>query len=256
MSDLSHLVEESKDPRGKQLAGRRLALDVPVQHGGSLPWEEGIRSVARYTAAMLESLGASVLLTEGSSASESVEERARAIEAHRAEILICLRAGRHASTHIRGLRALTPGLYLWRNRKLAESLLGRVSDRTGLPSRGIPLWPWFPPDADALMRRARPTCVVFECGCLTCPADELLMSRRAFQMRCAYGLVEGILRFLGVVETDSLSLYPVEEGLESEPVAAEPEPEPEPEPVAAEPEPEPEPEPVAAEPEPEPEPEP
>lgn len=211
MGDLKHGV--ANGGRGL-LAGSRLALDVLVHYGPSLPWEDALRTIARYTAAMLETLGASVLVTEGGSDRDSLAARARAIQEHGAEVLVCLRAGKHPSTNIRGLRALTPGLYLPKNRRLAELLLIHVEERTGLPSRGTPLWPWFPPDAEALMRPGRPVCVVFECGCLTCPADEVLMSRRAFRLRCAYGLAEGLLRYFGVPEGDPIPIPALAEGLD------------------------------------------
>lgn len=190
---------ERTTAESRPLQGRRLTLDLPAAYGGSLPWEEALRTIARSAATMLQALGASVQVSEGGGA----------LEAASPEVVICLRAGRHASTHVRGLRALTPGRTLWRSRKLADALLERVGERTGMPSRGVPLWTWFPPEIDALGFHQRATSVVLECGCHTCPADELLMGRRAFQVRCAVGITEGILRFLGLSEAEALAVQPM-----------------------------------------------
>lgn len=190
------------------LTNFQLAIDVPKQQGLPLPWETPLRAIAEEASAILATLGSNTLITAGDNAPHSVEERVREISAHKARLLICLRVGRLASTHIRGLRAHTPGRGLLRNRRLAEHLLDRVTYRTGLPSRGIPRWPWPAAEVDTLSRKVKIPRAVLECVCITCPADETLLNDMAFQRRCAYGLVEGILNFLGIPESE---LHPVED---------------------------------------------
>lgn len=182
------------------LAGRRLVLDALVHGKAALPWEQAVLSIVRCTAAMLESQGASVLVTTGTPSVSSVASRAEQLEQHSAEVLVCLRIGSHPSTQIRGVRALVPGPYAFTSRRLAERLLKRIGDRTGLPSRGVPLWSWFPADLAALIRRHRPLSLVVECATPTCPADELLLMRRSFQVRVAHGLTEGLLEHFGLMD--------------------------------------------------------
>lgn len=179
------------------LGGRLVALDA-LDHGeASPPWEQAVLSIANYTAEMLQAQGASVLVTTGTPSAASAAGRARQIEQHGAEVLIFLRTGSHPSTQIRGVRALVPSPYALASRRLAERLLKRIGARTGLPSRGVPLWSWFPPDLAAVIRGHRPVSLVVEVATPTCPADELLLMRRGFQLRVAHGLTEGLLDYFG-----------------------------------------------------------
>lgn len=179
------------------LGGRLVALDA-LDHGeASPPWEQAVLSIANYTAEMLQAQGASVLVTTGTPSAASAAGRARQIEQHGAEVLIFLRTGSHPSTQIRGVRALVPSPYALASRRLAERLLKRIGARTGLPSRGVPLWSWFPPDLAAVIRGHRPVSLVVEVATPTCPADELLLTRRGFQLRVAHGLTEGLLDYFG-----------------------------------------------------------
>jgi len=181
------------------LSGRLLALDATAHGDASPPWEQAVLNIANYTAGMLEAQGASVLVTTGTPSAASVAGRARQIEQHGTEVLIFLRTGSHPSTQIRGVRALVPSPYALASRRLAERLLRRISARTGLPSRGVPFWSWFPPDLAAVIRGHRPVSLVVECATPTCPADELLLMRRSFQMRVAHGLTEAILEHFGLM---------------------------------------------------------
>ncbi|MBY6275090.1 MAG: hypothetical protein CWE10_02580 [Symbiobacterium thermophilum] len=180
------------------LTGRLLVLDALAHGEASPPWEQAVLNIAGYTAEMLEAHGASVLVTSGTPAPASVAARARQIEQHGAEVVLFLRTGSHPSTQIRGVRALVPSPYALSSRRLAERLLKRVSARTGLPSRGVPLWSWFPPDLSAMIRGHRPVSLMLECATPTCPADELLLMRRSFQLRVAHGLMEGLLDYFGL----------------------------------------------------------
>ncbi|BAD40364.1 N-acetylmuramoyl-L-alanine amidase family protein [Symbiobacterium thermophilum] len=180
------------------LTGRLLVLDALAHGEASPPWEQAVLNIAGYTAEMLEAHGASVLVTSGTPAQASVAARARQIEQHGAEVVLFLRTGSHPSTQIRGVRALVPSPYALSSRRLAERLLKRVSARTGLPSRGVPLWSWFPPDLSAMIRGHRPVSLMLECATPTCPADELLLMRRSFQLRVAHGLMEGLLDYFGL----------------------------------------------------------
>ncbi len=180
------------------LTGRLLVLDALAHGEASPPWEQAVLNIAGYTAEMREAHGASVLVTSGTPAPASVAARARQIEQHGAEVVLFLRTGSHPSTQIRGVRALVPSPYALSSRRLAERLLKRVSARTGLPSRGVPLWSWFPPDLSAMIRGHRPVSLMLECATPTCPADELLLMRRSFQLRVAHGLMEGLLDYFGL----------------------------------------------------------
>ncbi len=191
------------DRTSQPLIGRLLVLDAPAHGRASPPWEEAVLNIARYTAGMLEAQGASILVTTGTQAPASVAGRARQIEQHGAEVVLFLRTGSHPSTQIRGVRAVVPSPYALSSRRLAERLLKRICARTGLPSRGVPLWSWFPPDLAAMVRGHRAVSLVVECATPTCPADELLLMRRSFQMRVAHGLTEGILDYFGLLADEA-----------------------------------------------------
>jgi hypothetical protein len=162
----------------------------------SLPWEESLRAIADHLVTLLHALGAEALVTEGDHSHQSVADRVQVIQTYGAHLLLCLRVGRDASTHVRGLGAHTPGFWSMRSRRLAGFLLERVSYRTGLPVRRTPFWQGVAPDFALLSSRLELPCVAFECGCLTCPADEVLLHDPAFQSRFAVGMAEGLLRFL------------------------------------------------------------
>ncbi|HEY3365260.1 MAG TPA: N-acetylmuramoyl-L-alanine amidase [Symbiobacteriaceae bacterium] len=188
------------------LAAYRFVIDIPIQRGMPLPWEAPLKAVAEHTVAILQALGAFVLVTAGDQEDSSVSSRAAVIRDFGAHALISLRVGKHASTTVRGLRALTNGRILTQSRKLAESLLQRVALRTGLPSRGIPLFSGLPVDVEALAAKAALPIVGLEVGCATCPADEAALNGPDFQVRCACGLAEGILRFFGQPDGDLAEL--------------------------------------------------
>lgn len=197
------------------LVSHRFVIDVPFQRGIQLLWEAPLIAIAEHTAAMLEALGASVLLTGGANDPESIGQRSRSIREFGTESMIFLRAGKHASTHIRGLRTQVASRSFLRSRRLAEALLTGVALRTGMPSRGIPLLPGLPGELDALAGKVGAPSVMVECGCVTCPADEALLQQPGFQVRFACGLTEGILRFLDLPESIVAALHLEEVALES-----------------------------------------
>jgi hypothetical protein len=179
------------------LAPYRLVLDLTVQRQMPLPWETALYRVAQHGATLLERLGATVMITAGDDS--AAKARLQAISDFQPSLVICLRAGKHISTAIRGLQAHAgSGPWVLRGRRLGKVLLEYISIRTGLPVRSTFIWPWLSAEADPVAARCPVLSVRLECGCTSCPDDLSLLESEAFQSRCSHGLVEGILRFLGV----------------------------------------------------------
>jgi hypothetical protein len=171
------------------LHGRRVALDLGEEAGPLQP-------VATQTALVLERLDAAALITGGDGA--PLAERQNRLQEFAPDVLICLRLSRFTSSVVRGLRAQPLGRFRRSDMNLAKVLLERLAARTGLPSRGVPLWAWSEPALAPLAGVADSAAVVVECGCPANREDAESISNGWFAMRCAAGLGEGLLRFAGL----------------------------------------------------------
>lgn len=207
------------------LTGARVALDVPEQQGMSLPWEQVLGTLAEHTAAMLEALGATVFVTVGDLGAAATEARTRMVADFGANLLICLRVGKAPSTHVRGLGAHVVGWNLMAGRRLASHLLNRVGQRTGSSVRGTSWKPWLQGYRPLRGFGAMPT-VLFECGCISSPADEELLRQESWLVRCARGLTEGVMLYRDLPEHRmvDLSLFEAEVKLFATPVESQAEP--------------------------------
>lgn len=167
------------------LMGKKITLEMPFQPG-PLPWESALGIIGEHTSVLLESLGATVTTRGGGTTGGGLTE-------HRVDTVICLRMGQHTSTLVRGVQARICGPFLG-SRHLAVRLLEQIGMRTGIPSRGIRLWPVSPPRD---IPRAINAGVSLECGCVTCPADVDLLVDPGVQIRFACALAEAVLYFFG-----------------------------------------------------------
>lgn len=150
---------------------------------------------------LLEQAGVRVVLTRSRTARRSMGNVARARIANRAGAALFLRIHADGSTdrRVRGTHTLHPA---WRrgwtddvyaqSRRAARIVQSELVRSLGFPDRGLRERSDF-----TGFNWADVPVILVELGFMTNPAEDRLLSTRAYQRRAAVGLCRGTLRFLG-----------------------------------------------------------
>lgn len=152
---------------------------------------------------ILTERGCNVILTrESADECPSNSERAEIANAAGADAMISLHANAHKNPKIKGAQTLcrspanpyNPELYP-ECRRLAEWVHWGVVKRTGCRDAGV-----HENDGLTVQNHCRVPMAILEAGFMTCPGEDVKLSRGSYRRKIAEGAADGIMKFIGTCD--------------------------------------------------------
>jgi len=141
-----------------------------------------------------------VVLTRDQDRKLSQEERVRAAEASKGDLLVTLHVGASQAQAARGIQVFCcaqdrgnayPGsAYAERSRAMGEAVAASLAETLGTENRGVYVAPCH------VLTRSAMVGLLLEIGEITTPADEALLPTDPFQQHAAEGIAAGIKKYL------------------------------------------------------------
>lgn len=164
--------------------------------GASVPEKWIALDVANRVAQKLQNSGMSVVMTRDSDYYVELAERANIANQTGADVFVSIHCNSGPST--------AQGTEVWsypgaaEDKRLAEHILGRMTARTGLHSRGTK------EENFAVLRLTRCPAALVELGFISNVQEEQLMKTFDYQDQASTAIVEGIKQFMGIVEVQDV----------------------------------------------------
>ena len=164
--------------------------------GASVPEKWIALDVANRVAQKLQNSGMSVVMTRDSDFYVGLVERANIANQTGADVFVSIHCNSGPST--------AQGTEVWsypgevEDKRLAEHILGRMTARTGLHSRGTK------EENFAVLRLTRCPAALVELGFISNVQEEQLMKTFDYQDQASTAIVEGIKQFMGIVEVQDV----------------------------------------------------
>ena len=152
--------------------------------------------VANRVAQKLQNSGMSVVMTRDSDYYVGLAERANIANQTGADVFVSIHCNSGPST--------AQGTEVWsypgaaEDKRLAEHILGRMTARTGLHSRGTK------EENFAVLRLTRCPAALVELGFISNVQEEQLMKTFDYQDQASTAIVEGIKQYMGIVEVQDV----------------------------------------------------
>lgn len=152
--------------------------------------------VANRVAQKLQNSGMSVVMTRDSDYFVELSERANIANQTGADVFVSIHCNSGAST-AQGTEVWTyPGAA--EDKQLAENILERMIARTGFRDRGTK------EENFAVLRLTRCPAALVELGFISNPEEEQTMKTFDYQDQASTAIVEGIKKFMGIVEVEDV----------------------------------------------------
>ncbi len=206
-------------PRGAggHLAGKLIAVDAG--HGNHDAGARGVNgtyeknvnlAIATKVADTLRDSGANVLMTRTRDTFIPVNQRPAIAGRAGADFFLSI----HSDSTDSGPKLRGSTVYFHGNnphcRALAKSISNRFEQMGGIPSRGVRTdFVRFPGEGYGVLRNARMTAVLIECGFMTNPSDVKQLNDKAMQQRIAEAITDGLRDYIeGNPDADSRNNNP------------------------------------------------